>query len=53
MFQELSRETILKKMLKSVEKNYQYIFIDGPPSLGLLTLNILTASDAVLDPDPV
>lgn len=50
MFQELSRETILKKVLKPIEKNYQYIFIDGPPSLGLLTLNILTAADAVLIP---
>lgn len=50
MFQELSRETILKKVLKPVEKNYQYIFIDGPPSLGLLTVNILTAADAVLVP---
>ena len=50
MFQELSRETILKKILKPVEKNYQYVFIDGPPSLGLLTVNILTASDAVLVP---
>ena len=50
MFQELSRETILKKIIKPVEKNYHYIFIDGPPSLGLLTLNILTAADAVLIP---
>ena len=50
MFQELSRETILKKIIKPNEKNYQYIFIDGPPSLGLLTLNILTAADAVLIP---
>ena len=50
MFQELSRETILKKILKPVDKDYQYIFIDGPPSLGLLTLNILTAADAVLIP---
>ena len=50
MFQELSRETILKKILKPVDKSYQYIFIDGPPSLGLLTLNILTAADAVLIP---
>ncbi len=50
MFQELSRETILKKILKPVEKNYQYVFIDGPPSLGLLTVNILTAADAVLVP---
>ena len=50
MFQELSRETILKKILKPVGKQYQYILIDGPPSLGLLTLNILTAADAVLIP---
>ena len=50
MFQALSRETILKKIIKPIEKNYQYIFIDGPPSLGLLTLNILTAADAVLIP---
>ena len=50
IFQELSRETILKKIIKPIEKNYQYIFIDGPPSLGLLTLNILTAADAVLIP---
>ena len=50
MFQELSRETILKKIIKPVEKTYQYVFIDGPPSLGLLTLNILTAADAVLIP---
>lgn len=50
MFQELSRETILKKVLKPVESHYQYIFIDGPPSLGLLTVNILTAAAAVLIP---
>lgn len=50
MFQELSRETILKKALKAVNDSYQYILIDGPPSLGLLTLNILTAADAVLIP---
>lgn len=50
MFQELSRETILKKALKPILSQYQYVFIDGPPSLGLLTLNILTAADAVLIP---
>lgn len=50
MFQELSRETILKKALRPMLGNYQYILIDGPPSLGLLTLNILTAADAVLIP---
>ncbi|MDQ2800064.1 MAG: ParA family protein [Armatimonadota bacterium] len=50
MFQELSRETILKKVLKPIANDYHYILIDGPPSLGLLTLNILTAADAVLIP---
>lgn len=50
LFKDLSRETILKKALKPVMGQYQYIFIDGPPSLGLLTLNILTAADAVLIP---
>jgi chromosome partitioning protein len=50
MFQELSREAILKKALKPVLADYDYILVDGPPSLGLLTLNILTAADAVLIP---
>jgi chromosome partitioning protein len=50
MFQELSRETILKKAIRPVLGNYHYVLIDGPPSLGLLTLNILTAADAVLIP---
>ncbi len=50
MFQELSRETILKKALRPVLTDYEYVLIDGPPSLGLLTLNILTAADAVLIP---
>lgn len=50
MFQELSRETILRKALRPLLSQYEYILIDGPPSLGLLTLNILTAADAVLIP---
>jgi chromosome partitioning protein len=50
MFQALSRETILKKALRPLLGEYQYVLIDGPPSLGLLTLNILTAADAVLIP---
>lgn len=50
MFRELSRETILKKALKPILSQYQYVLVDGPPSLGLLTLNILTAADAVLIP---
>jgi chromosome partitioning protein len=50
MFQMLSRENVLKNALKPILSRYQYILMDGPPSLGLLTLNILTAADAVLIP---
>jgi chromosome partitioning protein len=44
------REFILKKVLQEVKKNYDYIIIDCPPSLGMLTINSLTASDFVLIP---
>lgn len=44
------REKILKKALKEIKKEYDYIFIDCPPSLGMLTLNALTAADSVLIP---
>ncbi|MCH8299057.1 MAG: ParA family protein [Candidatus Marinimicrobia bacterium] len=46
----LARETILKGALGSLDGAYEYIFIDCPPSLGLLTLNSLTAADTVLVP---
>ena len=46
----ISRETRLKKALDSVKENYDYIIIDCPPSLGLLTLNSLAAADSVLMP---
>ena len=46
----VSRETILKEALKKYKKEYDYILIDCPPSLGLLTLNALTAADSVLIP---
>lgn len=46
----ISRETRLKKALDKVSGQYDYIIIDCPPSLGLLTLNSLAAADSVLMP---
>lgn len=46
----ISREVRLKHALQSVEEDYDYIIIDCPPSLGLLTLNAFTASDSVIIP---
>ncbi len=45
-----SREYMLKTALKNIKDEYDYILIDCAPSLGLLTLNALTASDAVIIP---
>lgn len=47
---EEKRETRLKSALASVVLDYDFIFIDCPPSLGLVTLNALTAADTVLIP---
>ena len=46
----ISREVRLKRALEEVVDQYDYIIIDCPPSLGLLTLNALTAADSVLIP---
>ncbi|WP_078378446.1 ParA family protein [Sutcliffiella halmapala] len=46
----ISREVRLKRALDDVKNMYDYIIIDCPPSLGLLTINALTASDAVVIP---
>ena len=44
------RERVLRKALADVRDDYDFILVDCPPSLGLLTLNTLTAADAVLIP---
>lgn len=46
----ISREIRLKRAIEKVAKEYDYIFIDCPPSLGLLTINSLTAADSVIIP---
>lgn len=44
------RETILKEKLNEIKDDYDFVFIDCPPSLGFLTINALCASDSVLIP---
>lgn len=44
------RERVLKNLLEGVRNDFDFIFIDCPPSLGLLTINALTAADSVLIP---
>ena len=46
----MSREQRLKEKLDIIKERFDYIFIDCPPSLGLITLNAFTASDSVLIP---
>jgi chromosome partitioning protein len=50
MAQKNRREFLLKEVLESLRADYDYIFIDCLPSLGLITVNALTAADSVLIP---
>ncbi|MDO8805979.1 MAG: AAA family ATPase [Elusimicrobiota bacterium] len=47
---EFSRESVLKRALANIKDMYKFIIIDCPPSLGLLTVNALNASDSVITP---
>ena len=47
---KIARESILKGLLQQVCDEFDYVFIDCPPSLGLLTINALTAADGLLIP---
>lgn len=46
----MARETRLKELIAPIKDEFDFIFIDCPPSLGLLTINALTAADSVLIP---
>ena len=48
--QEIGREMKLRNALQDIKINYDYILIDCPPSINMLTVNALTASDGVLIP---
>ncbi len=47
---QIGRERALERALRPVQKKYDYILIDTPPSLGLLTINALTAAEGVIVP---
>jgi chromosome partitioning protein len=50
LVQRPERELVLRKALREVRDEYDFVLVDCPPSLGLLTLNTLAAADAVLIP---
>ncbi|MBN1617856.1 ParA family protein [Candidatus Dojkabacteria bacterium] len=47
---QLARESLLKKAIENFDEEFDYIFIDSPPSLGLLTINSLVAANKVIVP---
>lgn len=47
---KIARESILKSLINKVKEDFDYVFIDCPPSLGLLTINALSAADGLLIP---
>lgn len=50
LFSAMSREQVLKSVLSHVKDQYDYILIDGMPSLGIITVNVLVAADSVIIP---
>lgn len=46
----MSRETVLRRYVNSIKKPYDYVLLDCNPSLGMLVINALSASDYVLIP---
>ena len=50
MVNVMSRELVMKRFISNIKENYDYILIDCMPSLGMITVNALTASDSVLIP---
>lgn len=50
MLEQKNRERVIKHMLEPLQKEYDYILIDCSPSLGLITVNALTAADSVIIP---
>ena len=50
IMQKYAREQILHKLISQVQEQYDYILIDCPPSLSILTINAMTASDCIIIP---
>jgi chromosome partitioning protein len=50
LYETIDREYVLKNKLSNNKDYYDYIIIDSPPNLGLLTINIMTASDCIIIP---